>query len=280
MKGVDVSGPVRPFLKWVGGKRQLLRSIEAHVPKTLRGTYHEPFVGGGALFFHLAPKRARLSDTNQRLIRAYQGIQSACEEVIELLEQHRAKHKRAYFHAQRKRDIDREQNDAAVAAWFVYLNRTAYNGLYRVNSKNQFNVPFGRYENPAIVDAERLRACSRALKHTHLAVEDFTAVLKRAKAGDFVYFDPPYVPLSDTSKFTSYTRNGFGPSDQERLRDTALALKRRKVRLLISNSDSEMVRELYAKDFKLREVRARRQVNSKVAGRGHVGELLIWWGDE
>lgn len=280
MKRADVSGPVRPFLKWVGGKRQLLRSIETHLPKTLRGTYHEPFVGGGALFFHLAPKRARLSDTNQRLIRAYQGIQSSCEEVIELLEQHRAKHKRAYFHAQRKRDIDREQNDAAVAAWFVYLNRTAYNGLYRVNSKNQFNVPFGRYENPAIVDAERLRACSRALKHTHLAVEDFAAVLKRAKAGDFVYFDPPYVPLSDTSKFTSYTRNGFGPSDQERLRDTALALKRRKVRLLISNSDSEMVRDLYGKDFKLREVRARRQVNSKVAGRGHVGELLIWWEDD
>jgi DNA adenine methylase len=251
LKGADVSGSVRPFLKWVGGKRQLLRSIDKHLPKTLRGTYHEPFVGGGALFFHLVPKRARLSDTNQRLIRAYQGIQSACEEVIELLEEHRAKHKRAYFHAQRRRDIDREPNDAAVAAWFVYLNRTAYNGLYRVNSKNQFNVPFGRYENPAIVDADRLRACSRALQRTVLAVEDFEAVLDHAKSGDFVYFDPPYVPLSDTAKFTSYTRNGFGPIDQERLRDTALALKRRKVRILISNSDSVAVRELYRKGFDL-----------------------------
>lgn len=276
MKRADVSGPVRPFLKWVGGKRQLLRSIDAHLPK-FRGTYHEPFVGGGAVFFHLVPKRARLSDTNQRLIRAYRGIQLACDEVIELLEQHRAKHKRSYFHAQRKRDIDREKSDAAVAAWFVYLNRTAYNGLYRVNSKNQFNVPFGRYENPAIVDPERLRACSKALQHVELAVDDFESVLKHTKSGDFVYFDPPYVPLSDTAKFTSYTRAGFGPVDQERLRDTALALKRRKVRLLISNSDSARVRELYQKDFKLQEVRARRQVNSKVSGRGHVGELLIWW---
>ncbi len=279
MKRAEASSPVRPFLKWVGGKRQLLRSIDAHLPKSLRGTYHEPFVGGGALFFHLVPKRARLSDTNQRLIRAYQGIQTACDEVLELLKEHahrHAKRKRAYFHAQRKRDIDQETNDAAVAAWFVYLNRTAYNGLYRVNSKNQFNVPFGRYENPAIVDPERLRACSRALQRTELAVEDFEAVLRHAKPGDFVYFDPPYVPLSDTAKFTSYTRNGFGPSDQERLRDTALALKRRKVRILISNSDSSAVRELYKKGFTLEEVRARRQVNSKVSGRGHVGELLIY----
>lgn len=274
-----MSGPVRPFLKWVGGKRQLLRTIDAHLPKALRGTYHEPFVGGGALFFHLVPKRARLSDTNQRLIRAYQGIQLACDEVLELLKEHahkHTKHKRTYFHAQRKRDIDREKSDAAVAAWFIYLNRTAYNGLYRVNSKNQFNVPFGRYESPAIVDPERLRQCSKALQHAELAVEDFEAVLKRAKSGDFVYFDPPYVPLSETAKFTSYTRNGFGPADQERLRDIALALKRRKVRVLISNSDSAAVRELYSKGFQLEEVRARRQVNSKASGRGPVGELLIY----
>jgi DNA adenine methylase len=279
LKVATSSGPARPFLKWVGGKRQLLRAIEAHIPKTLRGTYHEPFVGGGALFFHLVPKRARLSDTNQRLIRAYRGIQTSCEEVIDLLREHQSKHtkhKRTYFHAQRKRDIDREQSDAAVAAWFVYLNRTAYNGLYRVNSKNQFNVPFGRYEKPAIVDADRLRACAHALEQTELAYEDFEAVLKHAKSGDFVYFDPPYVPLSDTAKFTSYTRQGFGPSDQERLRDAALALKRRKVRVLISNSDSLAVRELYAKGFKLQEVSARRQVNSKVSGRGHIGELLIY----
>jgi DNA adenine methylase len=261
----------KPFIKWAGGKRQLLPHLARHVPPRY-GTYHEPFVGGGALFFHLRPQAAVLSDSNERLIRAYRGIKESPAKVIGLLGAYR--YERSFHLAMRRMDID-GRSDAEVAAWFIYLNRTSYNGLYRVNSKNRFNVPFGRYANPTICHPDNLMACAAALENAELRLEDFAQVLGRARRGDFVYFDPPYVPLSSTSSFTSYTSGGFGEADQIRLRDTAKELKRRGVHVLLSNSASPFVRELYA-GFSRREVGAFRMVNSKTSGRGKIAELLIW----
>ena len=262
----------RPFLKWAGGKRQLLEAIDRLRPSTF-GTYHEPFVGGGALFFHLEPARAFLSDTNERLVRTYRGVQSQVERVIAGLSE--APHDLAYFEAQRARLID-EEDDVEVAAWMIYLNKTGFNGLYRVNARNVFNVPFGRYTRPRVCDAPNLRACSAALAGSSVERREFDITLERARPGDFVYFDPPYVPLSSSSSFTAYTAGGFGPEEHRRLRDVALALKQRGVHVLLSNSSAPLVRELYAGgDFELVEVQASRAVNSKGDARGKVCELLI-----
>jgi DNA adenine methylase len=269
-KTATPGNPAHPFLKWVGGKRQLLPEIARYVPRTY-GTYHEPFVGAGALFFDLQPRRARLTDGNARLIRAYAGVRNGCDKVIDLLRSY--PHTRDFYLRLRTIDID-ARPDEEVAAWLIYLNRTGYNGLYRVNSRNEFNVPFGNYAKPKICDAANLRACSLALQHARIDVADFAEVLRHAKSGDFVYFDPPYVPLSATSSFTSYTMGGFGMDDQRRLRDVAVALAKRGVRVLISNSSSPAVRELYA-DFEQHEVSARRAVNCNAAGRKAVTELLI-----
>ena len=197
----EISRP-RPFVKWAGGKRQLLKELHRRVPSTFN-TYHEPFVGGGALFFSLCPRAAVLGDANLRLMRTYRAIQQQVDEVISELSDMPAA--REFFLAQRKRPID-DGSDAEVAAWFIYLNRTAYNGLYRVNKRGQFNVPFGRYENPTICDRNNLRACSAALSTVSLRpADDFASVLDRAEPGDFVYFDPPYIPVSANSSFTRYT---------------------------------------------------------------------------
>ncbi|MGA7123972.1 MAG: DNA adenine methylase [Polyangiaceae bacterium] len=261
----------RPFLKWAGGKRQLLPSLLQRAPAN-PGRYFEPFVGGGALFFALRPKKAVLADVNERLIRTYKGVRKSVDEVIRLLRDY--PHDPEFFYRFREKNID-DGTDAEVAAWFVYLNRTGFNGLYRVNRGNRFNVPFGRYANPTICDEPALRACSAALADADLRVQDFEAVVEKAKAGDFVYFDPPYVPLSTTSSFTAYTSRGFGDAEQTRLRDTALRLKERGVRVLLSNSSAPAVRKLYARGFTLSEVSATRLVNSKATARGAVVELLI-----
>lgn len=261
----------RPFLKWVGGKRQLLPVLTSHVPHRF-GRYHEPFLGGGALFFHLRPGRAVLSDTNARLIRTWRGVRDAVEDVIALLAAY--PHDRAFFEQKRAEPID-ERSDAEVAAWFIYLNRTGFNGLYRVNRRNIFNVPFGAYANPTICDADLLRMASATLADTELHVEDFGVVLDRAEPGDFVYFDPPYVPLSATSSFTSYTADGFGMPEQARLRDTARALKERGVHVLLSNSSAPAVHELYADGFSRTPVSAARAINCDATKRGSVTELIL-----
>lgn len=261
----------RPFLKWAGGKRQLLAALMERAPRNAGG-YFEPFVGGGALFFALQPRRAVLADVNERLIRTYRGVRNSVEEVIRQLKGF--KHTSEFFYRFRDVDID-AGTDADVAAWFIYLNRTGFNGLYRVNRNNRFNVPFGRYANPTICDEDTLRACSAALGRAELLVEDFAPVVGAARRGDFVYFDPPYVPLSTTSSFTSYTSQGFGEDEQERLRDTARKLKKRGVRVLLSNSSAPYVRTLYADGFDVAEVSAMRLVNSKASARGAIVELLI-----
>lgn len=272
----DEDEAVRPFLKWVGGKRALLPVLRAHSPEKF-GRYHEPFVGGGAMFFHLAHSRllrkgAVLSDNNERLVRAYKGVRDAVDRVIGLLRDY--PHDKDFYLRMRERPIDR-QTDAEVAAWLVYVNRTGYNGLYRVNQKNEFNVPFGDYANPKICDVENLRLCSRALQSVEIRCEPFDLVAERAEGGDFVYFDPPYVPLSTTSSFTSYTANGFGHHHQQKLADVARSLKARGVHVLISNSNAPLVRHLYREGFLTVEVQAARSVNSRADRRGKIVELLM-----
>lgn len=261
----------KPFLKWVGGKRQLLEHLTRHVPASSK-VYYEPFLGGGALFFHLCPKRAVLTDSNARLIRTYLGVRDAVEDVIDELASFR--HSARFFEKMRKRRID-SASDSELAAWFIYLNRTSYNGLYRVNSQNVFNVPIGRYANPTFHNPELLRACSRALENATLEISDFEPVLARAKRGDFVYLDPPYVPLTTTANFTSYTQRRFDDADQLRLRDSALTLKARGVSLLISNSAAPRVHDLY-KDFRRIQLSARRSVNSNATRRSGAAELLMF----
>jgi len=261
----------RPFLKWAGSKRQLMHALLPRVPARY-ARFFEPFAGGGALYFALCPARAVLADTNARLVRTYQGVRDDVESVIALLQSY--PHDKAFFYQLRDVDID-ARSDVEVAAWFIYLNKTGYNGLYRVNRSNRFNVPFGRHSNPAICDAANLRACSLALAGAELRVADFEHAVRGAKRGDFVYFDPPYIPLSATSSFTSYTSNGFGPEDQVRLRDLALRLKTRGISVLLSNSSAPLVRELYGKGFKVEEVPATRRVNSDAAKRGAIAEFII-----
>lgn len=266
-----------PFIKWVGGKRQLIEQIVPHLPVSFN-RYYEPFIGGGALFFHLAPTRATLSDANRRLVRAYCGIRDSVEDVITALQEMQAEHVRRggveFFKHVRSMSVDSFLSDAIVAAWFIYLNKAGFNGLYRVNQSDQFNVPFGKKVEVSLCDPDNLRACSRILKDIAVHHRDFSAVLDEAVEDDFVYFDPPYVPLNATSSFTSYTADGFGTEDQKRLRDIAFELARRGVHVLLSNSSAPAVRELY-NGAHLIEVDATRSVNSKASGRGIIKELLI-----
>jgi DNA adenine methylase len=260
-----------PFIKWVGGKRSLLAQIRPHLPKVY-GRLFEPFVGSAALFFDQRPKRATLSDNNARLVATYRGLRDSTDEVIRLLQRYR--YDRNDYLAARSRPID-DAADAEIAAWFIYLNKTGYNGLYRVNSKNQFNVPFGRYTRPTICDEPTLRACAAALRRTDIVLSDFETTARKARRGDLVYFDPPYVPLSATSSFTSYTADGFGPDAQLRLRDTATKLAARGVHVVLSNSSARAVVELYRHDFDIVKLRARRSINSRADGRQPVTELLM-----
>lgn len=280
MTRITLAGPP---VKWVGGKRQLLPELLKHIPMPTQigfgkneGHYYEPFVGGGALFFKLRELgfqgSATLGDGNERLVRMYMGVRNDVEAVIECLKG--MHYDRDEFYETRARLIDTAE-DVEVAAWFIYLNRTCFNGLYRVNRKNEFNVPFGKYTNPTICDADGLRRTSVALRKTTFKIGDFEKTVKSAERGDLVYFDPPYVPVNKTSDFTGYTRDGFTFEDQERLRDCALALKRRGVHVVLSNADVPIVRKLYANVFKIHAVSARRNINSKGNSRGAVGEVII-----
>jgi DNA adenine methylase len=259
-----------PFVKWVGGKRKLISELRKHIPASF-GTYYEPFVGGGALFWALRPASAILSDANARLVNAYVAVRDRPDAIIDELRTYPYERK---FYGRTRALID-EGTSAQRAARFIYLNRTGFNGLYRVNRRGEFNVPFGRYANPTICDAETLRACSAALRGVEIVRGDFADVLARAKKGDFVYCDPPYVPLSATSSFAQYTADGFMYEDQRRLRDIARDLKRRGVHVLLSNSGPPIVRELYADGFDIREVLAARAISCKGDKRGAVKEVLI-----
>jgi DNA adenine methylase len=244
-------------------------------PRAFRA-YHEPFVGGGALFFELrALGRLRgpvvLSDRNPPLMEAYGAIRDRAGAVIRHLKRHR--NDEDHFYRVRAQDPG-SLSPAARAARIIYLNRTCFNGLYRENRAGRFNVPFGRYANPRICDEDNLRAVARALRGVDLSCAPYDAVLDAAEERDFVYFDPPYQPLSRTSSFTAYHREGFGPEDQERLRDAFAALAARGVHVLLSNSDTPLIRKLY-RGFRIDQVHAARAINSKGDRRGKVAELII-----
>ncbi|MBP6786492.1 MAG: DNA adenine methylase [Candidatus Promineofilum sp.] len=264
----------RPVLKWAGGKGRLLPELLARLPHDFQ-TYHEPFIGGGALFFALAGAgrlgRACLSDANPSLIDVYVALRDRVDEVIAALQGH--VHDREHYYrvrALRPAELSLPERAARV----IYLNKTCYNGLYRENRRGEFNVPFGRYKNPTICDEPNLRAAARVLRGAELAQRHFSTVLDQARPGDFVYFDPPYHPLSPTANFTAYDRAGFGPDDQRQLRDVFAALGERGVAALLSNSDTPFVRELYD-GFRIERVLAARAVNSKANGRGKVAEVLV-----
>lgn len=274
-----------PFIKWAGGKRRLVPELLRRSPERF-GAYHEPFVGGGALFFGLAAQReargldpaepwAHLSDTNARLIRTYRAVRDDVEGLIARLRDYAEAHDRDHYYEVRALDVDAMEDDSDVGAWFIYLNKTGFNGLYRVNRKGGFNVPMGRYKNPRVCDDDNLRAASRVLQGATLHQESFDRVLDRAQPGDLVYFDPPYVPASATSSFVSYTKHGFDIADQERLRDVARDLKAADVAVLLSNSDTPPVRSLYRRGFVARQVMMTRAINSKASRRGAVPELII-----
>jgi DNA adenine methylase len=268
----------RPFVKSAGGKTRLLPKLHALMPKRF-GSYHEPFVGGGALFWSLASsgaiKWASITDTNADLIAAYCAVWGDVDTLINLLA--RMKNTKPFFHKVRARKVDGELEET-IAARMIYLNKTCYNGLWRVNRSGQFNTPFGHYKNPPICDEPNLRACARvmnALEGLVISRDSFDSVLGRAEAGDFVYFDPPYLPLSKTSSFTAYGSASFGFGDHARLAGVARELKSRKVHVMISNCDHPEIRKLYTKGFKIHEVTAARSINAKGDGRGHVSELVI-----
>ncbi|MBI4815303.1 MAG: DNA adenine methylase [Deltaproteobacteria bacterium] len=268
--------PAKPFLKWVGGKTQLLDQLLRLAPPSFNG-YHEPFLGGGAMFFALARegrlegKDVQLCDVNHELVDTYLAIRDRVRSVVLHLSAHR--HERAYYYEVRSQDPSK-LSPSARAARMLYLNRCGFNGLYRVNRKGEFNVPFGRYTNPRICDEQNLLAASRALSRARVSHRDFEHVLEQTRPGDFVYFDPPYVPLSASSSFTSYAKGGFGEPEQERLARLFEQLSANGVFCMLSNSDAEWVRERYS-DFRVLPVLARRNVNSNPDRRGPITEVVV-----
>lgn len=269
---------LQPFTKWTGGKRQLLPELKKKLPKSY-GRYIEPFIGGGALFLELAPKTAVINDFNTELVNCYEQIKKNPKQLIDLLEVHQENNSKEYYLD--IRSLDRQDNFdelSAVerAARIMYMLRVNFNGLYRVNSKNQFNVPYGRYKNPKIVDRELILSISDYLNSHDIKIlnGDFEQAVADVQRHDFVYFDPPYIPLSETSSFTSYTHEGFSYDDQVRLRDTFKALNDKGAYVMLSNSSSPLVEELY-KDFYIHRVEATRTNGATSASRGKVSELII-----
>lgn len=279
--------PVRPFLKWAGGKTKLLGELTSRMPSEMR-TYAEPFCGGAALFFALAAdkkahrrtfERAILADRNEELVVTYNVVKTKVDALVKALGAY--KYDKDLFYETRAKN---PQSLAPVerAARFVFLNRTCFNGLWRVNSKGEFNVPFGRYKNPTICDEEALRAASAALQDATIVCADFAEVTRELGAGkktvDFVYFDPPYAPVSDTADFTAYAAGGFGFAEQERLARELEALRDRGAMAMLSNADTPDMRVLY-KEFEVNVVSAPRAINSDATKRGDAAELLVTtWG--
>ena len=272
---------IKPFLKWVGGKRQLLGDIAALVPDEF-SRYIEPFVGGGAVFFHLSEQirtqqiPSLINDINPELVNCYEMVKTQTDALISLLNFH--KYDKDYY--LEIRNLDRQDGGLSVlsplerASRFIYLNRTGFNGMYRVNSKGLNNVPFGSYKNPTLVNEDVLRASAKALIDTQISNLSFQDCLRSAGKGDFVYLDPPYVPLNETSYFTSYMKNGFSMTDQKSLATLVNELDKREVVFVASNSCVPVVRELY-RGFRQIEVKAKRAINAHGQKRSAISELLI-----
>lgn len=267
---------VQPVLKWAGGKRQLLKEISKYIPKSI-STYYEPFLGGAAVLFHLQASKAIVNDFNSELINVYQVIKDNLEELIDDLKKH--KNDQDYFYNIRGLDRTSEfKNLSSIqrASRIIYLNKTCYNGLFRVNQSGEFNTPFGKYKNPNIVNEITLRAVSNYFNKSNIKFfnGDFEECLKGIRRGSFVYFDPPYYPISDSSNFTGYTLDGFKKEDQERLKNLCDKLSKKNIKFLLSNSSAPFILDLY-KDYRIEFVGANRSINSVSGKRGEINEILV-----
>lgn len=271
-----------PYVKWAGGKTQLLSEIDKTIPSEFN-QYFEPFLGGGAMFFHIISNKdiqftAYLSDVNEELINAFNVIKNDVEKLIEVLKNHEVEYKKnplEYYYELRSNI--KSTNNIQRAARFITLNKTCYNGLYRVNKKGIFNVPIGRYKNPVICDSDNLKKVSVALRYSkaQIQVSDYKVILlQKAEEDDFIYLDPPYNPTSSTASFTDYTNTGFNDNDQKELADIFKKLDDRKCKVLLSNSDTPLIRKLYC-DFTIQDVQALRAINCKGSKRVGHKELLI-----
>lgn len=271
------TGRAKPFLKWAGGKSRLIPQYSEYFP-TSCDRYFEPFLGGGAIFFHLRPECAFVSDLNADLINAYRCVARSLDDLLEELEQHQELHCSNYYYEQRSL-----QNEVVVdrlpffplpdrAARFIYLNKTCFNGLYRQNRKGEFNSPIGSYKNPLICDRETLKAASEALKPALIHHQPYHRI--SPSAGDLVFFDPPYQPISETSDFVSYTRFPFQEAEQVALRDFVSALSNRGVKVMLSNSDCRFIRDLY-RELNIHTIEASRSINSNAEKRGKITEVLV-----
>ena len=269
----------RPFIKWAGGKQQLLTQFEPFFPKKF-GRYFEPFAGSGAVFFHLwnqqrLPEQVFLLDNNEELVHAYRMVRDRHDELIDCLAVYQASHNRDTYY--KIRNLDRlsvKLGDVERAARTIYLNRTCYNGLYRVNRKGQFNVPMGRYTNPHILNRKALLWAREALQNANVEVKDFREVVNLAREGDFFYFDPPYYPVSNTANFTSYTADSFRDQDQKDLAGVFAQLTELGCLCMLSNSYTPFIVDLYQK-FRIEIVYAKRAVNSNASGRGAIKEVVV-----
>lgn len=268
---------VAPVVKWVGGKRQLLAEITPLLPKRIT-TYCEPFVGGGAVLFSIQPKKAIVNDLNEDLISVYEVIRDDVDTLIAILKQH--KNTQEHFYAVRDMDRDKEayaaMTKAEKAARLLFLNKTCYNGLFRVNASGEFNSPYGYYKNPNIVNEPVLRAVNKYFNTSDITFysEDFAETLKRVPKGGFVYLDPPYDPISDTASFTGYNKGGFDRAEQARLKHCCDELNARGVKFLLSNSATDYIKDLY-RDYCISIVKAKRAINSDASKRGAIEEVLI-----
>jgi DNA adenine methylase len=272
---------LRPILKWVGGKRQLLDEILPLIPNC--STYVEPFVGGGAVLLAKQPRKAIINDSNSELINVYECVRDDPDVLLELLQKHANLNDADYFYRIRALDRDpgfKDRSKVERAARVIYLNKTCFNGLYRVNSAGQFNSPYGRYENPAIVNEPVVRALHDYLTNNiKILCGDYQNALKGLRKGSFVYFDPPYMPISSSASFTGYTEGGFGLEEQKRLKENCDKLLKRGIPFIESNSDCEAIRQLYKGDnYEIRTVKATRSINSKASKRGAINEVIICGG--
>jgi DNA adenine methylase len=269
---------VSPVMKWVGGKRQLLPEIRKHRPKEF-ATYYEPFLGGGAVLFDIQPKKAVVNDVNEELISLYEVIRDNVEELIEDLQKH--VNEEDYFYNIRGLDRDSEAYNSLSkvqkASRIHFLNKTCYNGLFRVNLSGQFNSPFGKYKNPNITNEVTLRAVSKYLNQAKITFKcgDFEEAIKNIRKGSFVYLDPPYDPVSDSANFTGYAKGGFDRTEQVRLKEMCDRLNTRGIKFLLSNSSTPFICELY-EDYNISTIKAKRVINSNAKKRGEIDEVLIF----
>jgi DNA adenine methylase len=273
---------VAPVLKWVGGKRQLISDIEPLIPKRI-STYVEPFIGGGAVLFHLQPKKAIINDYNQELMNVYQVIKDDSDGLIEVLKKHKVLDSEDYFYEIRSLDRSEDyekMSDVEKAGRIIYLNKTCFNGLFRVNRAGFFNTPYGKYKDPSIVNEVTIRAISNYFNSANVKflTGDYKEALKRLRRGAFVYFDPPYMPISSSSNFTGYTEIGFDYEKQVELRDECLKLHNKGIKFLQSNSYTPEILELYSDSsvFNIKIVQAKRNINSQSDKRGEISEVLIY----